>query len=263
MRIKESFRVLLCCLLTILLAGCDVVQEPQGEVEEEFVWDNTEVMPEHVIQIGDEFEYTPEVYVEGHFLCTVTDVRVVQDEAECPPPELWVSTRLAATVEGECVYFQYDEWFTEGGAYDHGCRVILVDVTMTNVDAESELDDGTCEGGPFNDPYLFTAYNVVNLVNLSYVQSLGGAYHSFHCYYPYHFTFLRPDSEDDRETLGNEQHAIRIAPGETVSFTLGFSLDAEQEGEARDLSQLMLSVGANTSAKEGVFIDPKLGDDVE
>ena len=250
-------------MLTILLAGCDAVHVPQGEVEEEFVRDNTEVMPEHVIQIGDEFEYTPAANVEGHFLCRVTDVRVVQDEAECPPPELWLDTWLVALVDGEEVRYEYEEWFTEGGAYDHGCRVILVEVSMTNVDAESRLHDGTYLGGPFKDPYLFTAYNVVKLVDLSSVQSLGGEHHSYLDYRQGHFSFLRPDSEDDLETNGNEQHAIRIAPGETVSFTLGFSLDAEQEGEARDLSQLMLSVGANTSAKEGVFIDPKLGDDVE
>lgn len=263
MRIRKRFRILLCCMLTILLAGCDAVQVPQGEVEEEFVRDNTEVMPEHVIQIGDEFEYTPEVYVEGHFLCTVTDVRVVQEEAECPPAELWVSDSLAADVNGEEVIFEYEEWFTEGGAYDHGCRIILADVTMTNVDAESELDDGTNSGGPFKDPYLFTAYNVLNLVDLSSVRSLGGKYHRFLGYDRGYFSFLRPDSEDDRETNGNEHQAIRIAPGETVSFTVGFLLHADPEGGIRDLSQLMLSVGANTSAKEGVFIDPKLGDDVE
>ena len=263
MRIRISFRILLCCMLTILLAGCDAVQVPQGEVEEEFVRDNTEVMPEHVIQIGDEFEYTPEVYVEGHFLCTVTDVRIVQDEAECPPADLWGSDSLGAIVDGEEVIFEYEEWFTEGGAYDHGCRIILADVTMTNVDAESELDDGTNSGGPFKDPYLFTAYGVVNLVDLSYVQSLGGAHHSFHSYTLGYYSFIRPISEEDWETLGYEHKAIRIAPGETVSFTVGFLLHADDEGGTRDLSRLMLSVGANTSAKEGVFIDPKLGDDVE
>ena len=252
-----------CCLVTILLAGCDTVQGPQGEVDEEFVWDNTEVMPEHVIQIGDEFEYTPATNVEGHFLCRVTDVRIVQDEAECPPPELWLDTWLVALVDGEEVRYEYEEWFTEGGAHDHGCRVILVEVSMTNVDAESRLHDGTYSGGPFKDPYLFTAYNVVNLVDLSYVQSLGGAHHNFHRYGLGYYSFRRPVSEDDWDTLGNEHQAIRITPGETVSFTVGFLLHADPEGGIRDLSQLMLSVGANTSAKEGVFIDPKLGDDVE
>lgn len=255
------------CLVALMLSGCDSEKGLMGEVlmpSEKIERGNRELMPENVLQIGDSFEYTP-YNATGHLLCSVTDVRVVSDAAGCPPKEMF-DAPFFAVVDGEWVGYDYEEWSTEGGAFDRGCRLVLADVTMTNVDAVMKLDNGTFEdSGLFYDPYLFLGYQAVRIADLTGVQTAPDGQHKSYLsvtsdYYSYRGRY---HAEDDPDTIGIEPHAIRIAPGETVSFTVGFLLSTDEEGKQKDLSMQWLSVGANTDVETGTFIDTALGGDAE
>lgn len=257
----KVWRVTLIWVLMVFLVGCAPFTEEV--VYDEVVKEDAPVYPEQIIDLGDEFEYYPGGNVEGHFVCRVTDVWILEDEASCPPEEDFGSSRIGTMVDGETVFFEYDEWFTEGGAYDHGCRIVMVDVTMTNVDAASELYKPDFTGGLYNDPYMFLAYNVVKMVDLTRLNILGEGHRSYMDYSMLYFSYMgKCYTEDDPLSGGDDRDAIRIAPGETVTFTVGFEVNPYYEEGTIDLPTLWLSVGASTDVELGVFMDTGLGDDL-
>lgn len=241
-------------LVPLILSACG----KEGESEPTRIRDNTEVMPQNVIQLGDDYEYTP-VDVTGHFLCKITDARIITDPEDCPPKEYMESSNLRATVDGERVRFPYEEWFTEGGAYDHGCRLVMVELTVTNVNAQSPVSTEANPEG-YNDPYRFAPHNFVRLINLA---DLSGN-DEYQSYQKIFCNFCSPHMdapEDDPATDGQENVSFRVQPGETVTFTMTFPLNTNQDGTTPELSMLMLSSGANTDVETGLFIDLELGDD--
>lgn len=263
-RVVISLVVLLSVLL--LLSACSNPGEPQPGAEGG--WQHREndgqIVPKNVISMGEAFEVYP-MKADGHLLCTVTGVRLVTEETECPPREHFPEPPLlSATVDGDSVNYEYEEWFTEGGAFDQGCRIMLVDVTVTNVDAVAWLDNGTSNSdrGLFLDPYAFYAYHITNMVNLEQVISQSGDV-CFALAHAFCFSEAGKYSEDIRETMGYEPGAIQILPGQTVTYTLGYPVHTNTDGSTPDPSNLWLCVhGGETSRVEtGIFIDTKLGDD--
>lgn len=199
----------------------------------------------------------------GHFLCTVTGARILTDESQLSlddPEQLMEGGKLIAIEDGEGITFPYEEWFTEGGAFDHGCRLILIDLSVTNVDAKGWLasDD---PWGFFNDPYAFYAYDFVYFANLSRYTEVAGQYEfgNENCFYFDKTGDYCP--EDILPTIGIEPYAIQILPGQTVTYTLGYGIPTDQEGNPYKLSDLMAVVKANANAETGIFIDLALEDD--
>lgn len=226
------------------------------------ITDNTEIMPENVIQLGESFDYYPGK-ATGHFECTVTGVRVVEEASQCPPYETVYSDYLCDYVDGKEVTYRYADWFTEEGAFVHGCRIVLVDLTVTNVDAKAltAQSGDYSDRGFFLDPYAFYAAQVVELVDLTNLQKVEDHY-SYRGFSDLHFSRLGEFSEKDiPETLGTDQHAIKILPGETVAYTIGFGLNTNGDGSPVDLSMLMLCRDANTDPETGLFIEIGLGED--
>ncbi len=259
MKRQIVYMSILILLLSFLLSGCHADSPPvETAPVDDSIRNETAIMPNHVIRIGDSYKYYPD-YASGHFLCTVTDARVVTQESECPPLDMIDTGWLWATEDGERVLFEKAEWFTEGGAFDRGCRMVLVDLTVTNVDAIANLDDGTfTTNGYFLDPYAFHAYAVGSMVDLTLTFDYGMQYVDYKHDY---FSLLGQYSEDNLETLGAEHYAIRILPGETVSYTLGYPVDANEDGSPKDLSDVMFCTGSNRFIKDGVFVDLALGDE--
>ena len=261
MKYRNRVMVALFCLVLVMLSGCHLKETvtESGNISQK----NDGVMPEQVLQIGDSFDYTP-FKATGHLSCKVTNVRVVTEAAECPPKEFFSEDMIWAMVDGESIEYEYEEWFTEGGAFDHGGRLLLADLTVTNVDAHMRLDNGTFyETGDFLDPYLFYGYYVVTLADLTRIEASGDGSHQNYTnhstdYYSYMGQFF---TEDNPDSIGYEPYAIRIAPGETVKYTVGFLLDTDEEGNPKDLSKQWLCVGAYADVKEGIFIDTALEGD--
>lgn len=249
----------------ILLSGCGVLGGTSDtEPTERRVEGNTEVLPQNVIQIGESFPCTA-FQGEGSLQCAVTKVWILDEQSQCPSEENFYLTGLHAYSEGDPNgrLYRYDEWFTEGGAFDLGARLLMVELSVTNVDAEAWLDDGTNKGdiGWFTNPYLFYAYCPIKTADLSVLEGPEG-YECFagigECVY---FSEMGKYSEDDMNTVGYEPMAIEIKPGETVTYTLGYNISGDSGGQMRNFSTLWLAVSGTMDVDEGIFIDTKLGDD--
>lgn len=263
------------CLSICIISGCSVspdgLDAPDPNADSSLQTIPTDKMPVNIIQIGDSFDYTFSDFT-GRLSGTVTDVRVVRDASDCPPRQWFdeIDTIFASATDenGVWLYFPYDELFTDGGAYDHGCRMLLVDLTLTNVDAECPLDQGLFNaGGWYLDPYLFMAYSAVSACDLTVLTNgSSGPAPGYYIFSANGFSYKGTSEQDDPNTKGYEQDAIRIAPGESVSFTLCYIIDPQflkdgTTGNARDLSKIWLCVGAVNDLDTGVFIDTQLGED--
>lgn len=265
---KRIFPLVLAAAM--LLSGCaegggEPIVTTAGDTDKYVEYNNTTVFPENVLQIGETFDYYPD-QADGHFECTVTDVWVVSEQSQCPPKEdfYWDDLWSAAYVDGEWVKFEYEEWFTENGVFDYGAQIIMVDMTVKNIDAVAWLDNGTYYGdcGYFNDEYAFRCSNILYLTDLSVLYGPIDKYYGNEMldYFSKQGEFAEEDIPD---TLGTETYAFRLMPGETTSFTIGFFINGGEDGKPADLSLRWLNivnVGTpwNTVA-EGLFIDTNLG----
>lgn len=268
---KRTFSLIaILVLLSILLSSCNKPSSiGPGNDTDEYVtqkYNNTEIKPKNIIKIGESFDFPiPEFTGTGHFSCTITGARILTDESQLTldsPEQLMEGGILGAVIDddGNYTLFPYEEWFTEGGAFDHGCRVILIDLSVTNVDAEAFLDSGEPRGF-FEDPYAFYAEHCISIANLSRYTEVDGQYDygNQNCFY-----FDKTGdycAEDIFSTLGVEPYAIQILPGQTVTYTLGYGIPTDRDGNPYKLSDLMAVVGSNMNAETGIFIDLELGDD--
>lgn len=254
MKWQARFPLIVFLLLALALSACQI----SPGAEETRIRDNTEVVPQNMIKIGDSYEYTP-IGATGHLLCKVTDARIITKQEDCPPKEHLEASNLYASIDGERVRFPYEEWFSEGGAFDHGCRFLMAELTVTNVDAVSPTDTNL-EGVVYNDPYRFAPHNFVRLANLCDLSTT----EEEQSYYKIAVTYCSPwldAPEDDPATSGQEHVSFRVQPGETVTFTVGFLLNTNRDGTPLDPSMLMLCRSSESGVETGLFIDLGLGDD--
>ena len=259
MKVKFNIFLISISILITMLSACTehvASQTPTGDMI--IKTDTVERIPKNVIQIGEQFKSYPGK-ADGHLLCTVTDVRVVTEQSECPPAEWFDEGGIL--VDTNLTIYPYDEWFTEGGAFDQGCRILIADLTVTNVDAHSWLDNGTFSSdcGWFNDLDVFYAKHVLRLADLTGIRQ-----EQYLTHLAFGFSAFGVYSDDIPNTKGYEPTAIRIAPGETVSYSLAFPLNAadfvKDDGTWQDLSTLMLCGGQLAFPDEAVFIDLNLKD---
>lgn len=217
---------------------------------------NAQLLPENVIGMGELFEYTPPG-AEGTMRCRITDARVVHSAAECPPEAL--------IQEGwfwdETGRIPYENWFTEGGAYDQGCRIVLIELELTNVDAKASVSDGSLGStdGFFRDPYAFLAYDVIQLADLSKPYEMPDNVDYREYWFSYYSGYGQYAPEDDPDTIGVEPFVVKVEAGQTVCYTLGFLLQGE-DGKTVDLPMLRATRGADSDTKTGLFIELELVD---
>ena len=204
--------------------------------------------PKTMLAIGDTFKYKYTLGT-GHFLCKITGASIIDEASECPPEEQFKTSNpvWADDADGEVTFFTYDEFFTEGGACDRGVRFVKVDLEVTNVDAQCfPYVEGSFSDGLFKDPYLVHYYeflHVVDLARVNWPNRVAG--------------FNRYDlclPEDDRATIGIETNAIRVAPGETVSFSYYFWMPVFH-GRPTDVGHICAISGVDTNLETGIFID--------
>ena len=263
---KQGLVYFLTALLSCgLLSGCSTEWgqlSPEEPTEESLIQQEIKVMPNNVLQFGEIFTYYPD-QADGHFLITVDDVQVIQDASECPPAEEFYSDMLTAYPGGVQTNYFYDDWFTEGGAYDQGARLLKVEVSVTNVDAVGWPNNGLLDSttGLFNAPDIFVVSNIISLVDMSVVRGplQDQYYEGPSCIYS--STYKQYFQEEDHSTPGPDQHAVQLPPGETITFTQIFPIHGDKNREAKDLSMQWLSVNGQSYVKTGIFIDPRLGED--
>ena len=143
------------------------------------------------------------------------------------------------------VVYGYPDWTEEDGYFGDDIYLILVDVTATNVGAENyttadRYSDGRIKGR-FDDPYIFPVAGVPVLTDISGTKWLGDT----RLWYvdPVYFSLMNQCSEHPM--------AFRLAPGESITYTLGFLVtDCELGG---DFSLPHLCLTDSAGSLYGVF----------
>lgn len=275
--IAVPFWLLIIALVVIgIVSALKDIRAPQSGPEKTDMTSVDLAEPKNIIQIGDSFECCPD-RAEGHLLCTVTDVRLVTEESQCPPKEAFCGNDVLSVHGSENERpkdYRYEEWFVEGGAFDQGAGILLVDISVTNVDAVAWFSDGTFTAttGYFHDSDAFHAYSFVTTADMSKVEKWPDGSQVVSDWLTRLIYFSRTgeyNSEELHDTPGQELYALQIPIGQTVSFTLGYSIDGYQNGAAPDLSDLWFTVqpGRNITTEglrnleTSIFIDTKLGRD--
>ena len=115
------------------------------------------------------------------------------------------------------VRYDYPNWVEDDGYFGDGVYLILVDVTATNVGAENYTTaDRYSEiwpRGQYDDPYIFGASVVPVLTDISGTYWLNENSRLWYTQ-PVYFSLLNQRSE--------HPFAFRLAPGESITYTLGF-----------------------------------------
>lgn len=253
---RRLFALLTAIFMVLGITACGEDDKPSGGSDTLLPVYNDTVKPKNYIALGEEYEFYPSM-ADGHFRCSVTNARIMTKE-ECPPKEMLVSDSLMAKDRA----YPYEEWFTEDGAYAQGCRVILVDVTVRNVDAVAWLASGE-NPGLFEDPYAFYLYSVVGIADTSQLyedEETGNRTYAFTGDFSYFSLLGQYDGEDGSHIPGIVAYGTRLLPGESISFTLGYSVHTNPDGSPRDMSQLVLCTSKDADVETGVFIDMGLED---
>lgn len=251
--------VLILSVLSVLLSGCDkeggTVLAPEPDPEKAGFSANYGSLQE--IEVGTPFTYINSRRFTGTMECTVTDVRVVTEESQCPPEEWFFSSLSVINMEtGWSEGVERNEWFTEGGAFDQGCRILVVDVTLKNIDAEGLPDDA---GGISDDPTAFEMTYIMNMVDTGIVLNGSGDYPTYQGYSEMGFSQLNqfiPDEYVDSwdPFIHWDSNAVQLPKGETVSFSLCYPIYQNNDGSPKDFSKL--AIIANESIDEKPVIIP-------
>ena len=142
------------------------------------------------------------------------------------------------------VVYGYPDWTEEDGYFGDDIYLILVDVTATNVGAENyttadRYSDGRVRG-EYDDPYIFRAHGFPFLTDISqWLQKNQRFWYAD----PAYFSLLNQRSE--------HPFAFRLAPGESITYTLGFFVTDRELGG--DFSLPHLCFNDSTGGVYGVF----------
>ena len=143
------------------------------------------------------------------------------------------------------VRYDYPNWVEDDGYFGDGVYLILVDVTVTNVGAENyttadRYSDGRIRG-QYDDPYIFHAHGFPFLTDISQWHQKNSrlSYQDT----PAYFSLLTQRSE--------HPFAFRLAPGESITYTLGFFVTDRELGG--DFSLPHLCFNDSTGGVYGVF----------
>ncbi len=143
------------------------------------------------------------------------------------------------------VRYVYPNWTEDDGYFGDGVYLILVDVTATNVGAENyttadRYSDGRIRG-EYDDPYIFHAHGFPFLTDISkWFQKNQRLWYQDT---PAYFSLINQRSE--------HPFAFRLAPGESITYTLGFFVTDHELGG--DFSLPHLCFNDSTGGIYGVF----------
>lgn len=200
----------------------------------------TEDVPDYGtwLKIGDSFDFTDTAQMTGALRCTVNKVHVVDSQETCPPYD-WFQGEEWLGVPNQV--YHYDQWFSEGGAFDQGCRLLLVDVTVENLNARNIPID---EGGSFDHPYAFYASSFLKLVDMSLVRDEDTDQVYFQPYTMVGFSECGKLATQELEYPRDhyDPFTFCLPEGERQDITLCFPIHLNDDGSRKELSMLGLQV---------------------
>ena len=139
-----------------------------------------------------------------------------------------------------CYSPRFPSFVLEDGSFVEGAQLIVMDVTVTNIDAKMRTQkDADAEGkggGLYTDPYIFRVGSLLSFTDTAKATDMiyvFGGVSSDGNYPQLNATYF--------SLLNNcEEHpfAFRVAPGESISFSVGIVMGNNEDGSARDLSTM-------------------------
>ena len=184
----------------------------------------------------------------GSITVTLEDARLVSQVSDISNPN---GIRNDASVnlvgnsyEHGAITIRYPD-LIENGRLRAGCYLLIINVSVTNNDAitytKDDFDEDGIPQGLYSDPYLFHADGLFYLHDthigdngvITHTDPDGTKYTSISCYTADYFS-LTDNRPEDRTVF-------RVAPGETLSFSVGFLVFDEDAGGEYDLSTLYLT----------------------
>ena len=193
------------------------------------------------------FQYSSDTHYEflsGKMELTISNPRTVTHKDDMPGGEfewayagIWNDGELTEYV---CYSERFPSFVCDDGSFVEGAELILLDVTVTNIDAKMRTQkDADAEGkggGEYTDPYIFRVGSLLSFTDTAKTtdtMSVFGGVSSDGNYPQLNATYF--------SLLNNcEEHpfAFRIAPGETITFSIGIVVGNNEDGSARDLSSM-------------------------
>ena len=251
---KKTF--FLCALtLALLLSSCGylegkgLIPEDTGTEPEHLVGEDLELVNEAVISnalgIGETFSDLPlGDKQEGTLALTVTNAKIVhnfaQNELSTDNVYGTPSVQLNGTI------YKYPNFLDENTTMKDGCSLLLVDITLENIDA---IRDNFPEA---NDPDLFRGDDFLVLCNLN--QPEGGTSEEGQ------FAHAAPDYFSLLNSEPIHPMAFRLEQGKTIQVQIGFFLDDNwDEPDALFLSNH--SGQYSISDDRCLFVDLNLSDE--
>lgn len=200
------------------------------------------------------FEYSaetaPHQILSGKMQFTVSNPRVVTHRKDMPGgdfseaiAEIWMNGEVKEYV---CYSQRFPSFILDDGSFVEGAKLVMVDVTVTNIDAkmrtQKDADENGKGGGDYTDPYVFRVDSLLGFADTKEttdaISAFGGVSSTGN--YPQlnacYFSLLNECEE--------HSFAFRLVPGETMTYTVGIVVGNNQDGSERDLSAIVVRVAS-------------------
>lgn len=217
-----------------------------------------EELVDNIIHIGDTFPVYDHTYT-GHLDCKITAAQLVTKPEDCPTE--WLSEDVLRYYDEQNDQISsYDHWFVPGGPADKGELLVRLEVEITNVDAVAFVQVGDAADPVNNDAFffeadLFQSNFIFHLTDLNELDQHGNSpwFHiEGHSYYR---QFV---PEDDPETKGSEDIALKIPVGQTIQVSMIFPISTRQGGTARDPAYIFGLIKGKEIDEPFTYIDLNL-----
>lgn len=170
----------------------------------------------------------------GYLSFTLHNVRILGSGDTWPLENYVYDAYFGYNQAGEWVKFSRPADLNSDGTCKPGWNLVLVDLTVTSHNATARIGDYSK-----SDPYLFTADITCTLADLRY-------FGDYNCQVRNVDYFSKMGEYPEHPML------YRVAPGESISFTVGFLVPPWGRGELEPLEYLRLSNAYGNH--KGVFL---------
>lgn len=258
---RKHLWTFVCMILMLMLASCSSPEEspkytlelPNSQYSENT--NSTEGTKNDETPSGLVFEVTPDLDItllSGKLTYTISNARIIENASQFENLDgLFDSIVPIYDHDGEHIYkYDSDRWpsfILDDGSFVDGMQVILVDVKVHSDDAHmrtvKDTDENGLYAGNYDDPYVFRADGIPNLVDLSgkvantdsaslFSDEVG--YGSYKTWNPGYFS-----KSGDRP---EHRAAYYLMPGETIEYTVGYLIGNKNDGSDYNISNLHLTV---------------------
>lgn len=259
---RKIVSIMLILVTLCSFASCGMEEELQGQ-KEQFLTiqtspsetdgnastneDNSQAtLPQQPTDLMFEYsaETAPDQILSGKMQFTISNPRVLTHRDDMPGGDfdyayagIWQDGEVTEYV---CYSPRFPSFILEDGSFVEGAQLIVLDVTVTNIDAkmrtQKDADSEGKGGGLYTDPYIFRVGSLLSFTdttkNTDTVSVFGGV--SSDGNYPQlnatYFSLLNNCDE--------HPFAFRVEPGETITFSIGVVVGNNQDGSERDLSTI-------------------------